>query len=87
MSISLVLLTDRTAGNEVLDKGGETRPPKVAFKDGLGAENTHVAHKGRRVDGMEQSRLGRGGDKHVVMEIEMSIIIGPVRERGPGEQG
>ena len=87
MSVSFVLLTDRAAGNETLDKGGETRPPKIMFKDGFGAENTHVTSEGGGMDRMKQSRLGRGGNKHVVAEIEMSIIVGPVRERGPGEQG
>ena len=87
MGVSLMLLTDRAAGNEIFDEGGETWPPKVLFKDGFGMENTHVAREGGGVDRMKQSRLGRGGNEHAVVEIEMAIIVGPVRERGLGEQG
>ena len=31
MSVDLVLLTNGTASNEVLDKSGETWPPKVSL--------------------------------------------------------
>ena len=31
VGVSLVLLTDRTAGDEVLHEGGETWPPEVPF--------------------------------------------------------
>ena len=43
MCVNFVLLTDSAAGNEVIDKDGESRPPKVPFNDGLGAKTSEVA--------------------------------------------
>ena len=42
MSVNLILLTDCTAVDDVFDKGGETRPPEVTFKDRFHAENAHM---------------------------------------------
>ena len=42
MDINFVLLTDCATSDKMLDEGGQTRPPEVTFKDGLGAENSHV---------------------------------------------
>ena len=78
MSVNLILLADGAASNEIFHKGGETRPPKVTVEDGLGVEDTHMAHKGRRMDRMKESRPGRGGNKHAISEVEMSIVVGPV---------
>ena len=65
----------------------ETRQPEVALKDGLGVENAHVTQEGGRVDGMEERRMDRGGNMHVIMKIKMSIVKGPIREGGTSEQG
>ena len=78
MSVNLILLADGAASDEIFHKGGETRPPKVTVEDGLGVEDTHMAHKGRRMDRMKESRPGRGGNKHAISEVEMSIVVGPV---------
>ena len=43
--VSLVLLTDRTAGNEVLYEGGETRPPEVPFQDSFGMKDPHMSQE------------------------------------------
>ena len=43
--VSLVLLTDRTAGDEVLDQGGETRLPKVPFQDCFGTKDPHMSRE------------------------------------------
>ena len=42
MRVSLVLLTNGATSNEVLDKGGKTRPPEIPFEDGLGSEDLHM---------------------------------------------
>ena len=54
--VSLVLLTDRTAGDEVLDQGGETRLPEVPFQDCFGTKDHHMSQERRGVDGVEQGR-------------------------------
>ena len=43
MGVDLVLLTDRTSINKVLDKGGKSWPPVVPFEDGLGVKDPHMA--------------------------------------------
>ena len=53
MGINLVLLADCTAIDKVLDKGGKTRPPVVAFKDSLCAEDIHMTREGRGMNSME----------------------------------
>ena len=43
MCANFVLLADGVAGNEVIDEDGKSRPPKVTFNDGLGAETSEMA--------------------------------------------
>ena len=43
MCVNLVLLANCATSNEMLDKGGEARPPEIMFKDRLGVEDSHVA--------------------------------------------
>ena len=54
VSINLVLLADCTAIDKVFDKGGKTRPPVIAFKDGLHAEDAHMTREGGGMNSMEQ---------------------------------
>ena len=51
MGVDLVLLTDRTSINKILDEGGKSWPPVVSLKDGLGVEDSHNA----------EVRIGRAG--------------------------
>ena len=53
VSVGLVLLANRTARDEVLYKGGETRPPKISFQNRFSAKDTHVSCQGRGMDRME----------------------------------
>ena len=50
MSVNLVLLANHATSNKMLDKGGQTRPPEIMFKDRLGVEDSHVARKGGGMD-------------------------------------
>ena len=43
VGVDLVLLTDRTSINKILDKEGKSWPPVVPFEDGLGAKDPHMA--------------------------------------------
>ena len=43
VGVSLVLLTDRTASDEVFHEGGETWPPEVPFQNCLGAKDPHMS--------------------------------------------
>ena len=52
--VSLVLLTYRAAGNKVLHKGGETRPPEIPFQDCFGVKDPHMSQERQGVDGVEQ---------------------------------
>ena len=56
VGVSLVLLTNRTAGDEVLHEGGETWPPEVPFQDRFGMKDPHMSQEGRGVDRVEQGR-------------------------------
>ena len=53
MGVDFVLLTDGTPVNEVFDKRGKAWPPEVMFKNGLRAEDTHVAGERGGVKRME----------------------------------
>ena len=55
--VSLVLLTDRAAGDEVLHKGGETRPPEVLFQDCFGTKDPHMSQERGGVNRVEQGRM------------------------------
>ena len=46
VGVCLVLLADRTTGDEVFDEGRETRPPEVPFQDCFGAKDPHMSQKG-----------------------------------------
>ena len=43
MCAGFVLLADGAASNEVVDEDRKSRPPKVAFNDGLGAKTSEMA--------------------------------------------
>ena len=85
--IGLVLLADGTTSDEVLHKGRETWPPEIPFQKCFGAKDTHVTRQRGGMDGVELGRASRRGYKHTIMEIKMSVIERPVRERGTSEQG
>ena len=87
MDVDLVLLTDRTSINKVLDEGGKPRPPVVPFEDRLGAKDAHMAREGGGVYGMQECRLGGWGNKHPTFKVQMTIVIVPVRESGVREKG
>ena len=46
MMVYLVLLAHGTARDKGIDKGGQTRPPEVAFDDGLGVETSCMSRSG-----------------------------------------
>ena len=74
MSVDFVLLANRAACNEMLDKGGKAWPPEVPFKDSLSVENTHMTQEGRRVDQMEESRAGQGRNIHMFVKVKVAIV-------------
>ena len=53
MSVGLVLLANRAAGDKVLHEGGETWPPEVPFQDHFGMKDTHMTRQRGGVDGVE----------------------------------
>ena len=72
--VDLVLLACHTASNEMFDEGEEAWPPEVMLEDRLGVENTHVTQERGRVDGMEESSAGRGGNIHAIAKIKVAIV-------------
>ena len=74
MSVNFVLLANSTTCDKMLDEGGQARPPEVTFKDGLGAEDSHVSRERGRVNRMEKGRAGSGRDIHPFAEVKMAII-------------
>ena len=53
MCANFVLLVDGAAGDEVIDKDGKSRPPKVVFNDGLGEKTSEVSRERRGMDRMK----------------------------------
>ena len=78
MHVVLILLANCTVSNEIFDKGRETWPPEVTFKDRLGVENSHVTQEEGRMDGMEESRAGQRRNIHAIAKIEVSIVKYPI---------
>ena len=87
MGVDLVLLTDHTSINKILDEGGKSRPPVVSLKDGLGVEDSHMTRERGGVYGMEKCGLGGRGHEHPTFEVQMTIVIVPVGESGAREEG
>ena len=58
MRASFVLLANGATSDEVIDENGESRPPKVSFHNGLGAEASKMAREGRGMDGMKERGTG-----------------------------
>ena len=63
MCDSLILLANSTAGNEVVDEDGKSRPPKVTFNYSLGAKTSKMAREGGGMDGVKER--GAGGRWYV----------------------
>ena len=57
VGVSLVLLADRTAGDEVLYEGVETQPPEVLPQDCFGTKDSHMSQERGRVNRVEQGRM------------------------------
>ena len=55
--------------------------------DGFGMEATKVTQEGRVMDGVEQGQSCRRRDIHVISEVKVAIIEGPVFEGRTGEKG
>ena len=87
MGVDFILLTKGTPIDKVFHEGRETRPPKVTFKDSLGAEDTQVTCGGGRMDGVEERGAGQWGNIHLSFKVKVSIVISPIRHRRVREQG
>ena len=74
MCVNLGLLVNRTASDEIFDKGREAQPPEVTFKDTFGAENSHMSREGGRMDAMEESRACQGRNIQAIAKIKVSIV-------------
>ena len=49
----LVLLANSTTSDKVINEHEKSRPPEVAFHNGLSSETSKVAQEGRGMDRME----------------------------------
>ena len=56
VGISLVLVADRTAGDEVFHEGRESQPPEVPFQDCFGVKDPHMSQERGGVNRVEQGR-------------------------------
>ena len=59
MMVYLVLLARGAARDKGIDKGGQTRPPEVAFNGGLGAEMSCMPRSGGFVQRANEEVAGR----------------------------
>ena len=54
MCADFILLANGATGDEVVDKDGKSRPPKVALDDGLGAKSSEMARDRGGMDGVQE---------------------------------
>ena len=69
MVIDFVLLTYGTSSDEGIDKGGQSRPPEVSFKEGFGAESSSVPRGRRVMYGVNNGLSFMWRDVHAVFEV------------------
>ena len=67
--ISLILLAYCASGNEGVDEGGKSRPPKVLFQESFGAESSHVSSGGGVVYGADNGLSLVWGNVHASFEV------------------
>ena len=87
MCTGSVLLANGAARNKVIDENGKSRPPKVAFNDGLGAKTSEMAQERRGMDGMKERGTGGRWYVHSTFIVEVSVVKSPVSEGGTWEEG
>ena len=85
MMVYLVLLARGTARDKGIDKGGQTRPPEVAFDDGLGVETPCMPGSGEFVQRANEGAAGQQWYIHSSLKVEVAILKGPVSEGGTRE--
>ena len=57
------------------------------LNDGISTEATKVTREGRVMDGVEQGQSCGRRDIHVISEVKVAIIEGPVFEGRTGGEG
>ena len=53
MMVNLILLAYCASGDEGIDEGGKSRPPKVSFQESLGAESSCMSCSGGVMYGVD----------------------------------
>ena len=69
MVINLILLAYCASGNEGVDEGGESRPPKVPFQKSFGAELSRVSCGGGVVYRVDNGLSFVQGNVHATFEV------------------
>ena len=86
MVVHLVLLTSGTARDRGIDKGGQTRPPEVAFDDGFDMKTPCMPSSGGFMQRTNKGVAGCWWYVHSSLKVEATILKGPVGEGGAREQ-
>ena len=87
MCVDLILLANGATGDKVVDEDGKSWPPKVALDNGLGAKSSEMARDRGGMDGVQERGASGWRYIHLTLVVEVSIVKGPVGERGSGEKG
>ena len=66
---SLILLANCTAGNEVVNEDGKSRPPKVTLNDSFGAKTSKMAREGRGMERVEERGASRRRYVHSTLVV------------------
>ena len=69
MVINLILLAYCTSRDEGVDKGGESRPPKISFQEGFGVELSCVPCGGGVMYGADNGLLLVWWNVHTTFEV------------------
>ena len=85
--VNLILLAYRASGDEGVDEGGKSRPPKVSFQESFGAESSSMSCSGGAMYGADNGLSFMWRNVHATLEIQVAIGHMPIVFRGMGEQG
>ena len=83
--VYLVLLARGAARDKGIDKGGQTRPPEVAFNDGLGAETPCMPGSRGLMQRANEGAAGQRWYIHLSLKVEVAVLKGPVSKGGMRE--
>ena len=76
--VNFVLLAYCASGDEGIDEGGKSGPPKVSFQESLSAESSCMSSSGGVVYGADNGLSLMWGNVHVTLEVQVTVGHMPI---------